>query len=119
MIFGPARGELRNREVMRLQKAWFSRRRGLKVPTYEPVLPTSRQDGRLDVDALGVNPVFFMKRRHLADGALDMIRFLPRRIVKERDVGFLGGGSFWRQLRFVKRPENRLGAKHKHIRIVC
>src|SRR5215208_2632839 len=93
MVLGPSRGELRDREVVGFQKVWFGGPRGLNFPTYEPVPPPIRQDGRVDVDALGVNAVFFVKRRHLADCALDIVRFVPRRIVEERDIGLLGGCS--------------------------
>jgi hypothetical protein len=45
------------------------------------------------VDALGVNAILFVKCRHLADGALDIIGFVPRRIVKERDRAGVQGNS--------------------------
>lgn len=68
---------------------------GGPLPNYSHVekpSPDQRQDEvMVHVDALGANAVFFVNRRHLADCALDIVRF-------------------------VKRAEDRLRAEYDHVR---
>ncbi|COX90616.1 Uncharacterised protein [Mycobacterium tuberculosis] len=81
---------------MRFQKAWFRRARGFDGPTDQPVPPPVRQDRGVDMYALGINAIAAVKIGHLADCHVDMIRFVPRRVVDKRDVGLLGGGGLRR-----------------------